>query len=67
MKNLQVNTAKILGATLIAAWVMSQTGCSHAANEENALTPVRIAEAHTISTGSFEHRRFLIPAIPSSG
>src|SRR5215470_8415161 len=37
---------------LIALYASTQAGCSHAASEEHALTPVRTAQVQNISTGS---------------
>lgn len=48
----KIRFAGIVGLTFAAFYAISQTGCSHAASEPRPLTPVRIAEAQTISTGS---------------
>ncbi|HKR83879.1 MAG TPA: efflux RND transporter periplasmic adaptor subunit [Terriglobales bacterium] len=47
----QVFTKLIILASA-AFYLAAQTGCSHAASEPRPLTPVRIAEIQTISTGS---------------
>ena len=46
------NRSEILGLIAIALGALSQIGCSKAESEQKALTPVRIAEVQTISTGS---------------
>jgi RND family efflux transporter MFP subunit len=47
----KVRFAEVLGFTL-AVLALSQTGCSEAASKPQSLTPVRVAEVQTISTGS---------------
>jgi RND family efflux transporter MFP subunit len=48
----KIHSAELLGLALAALYVFSQTGCTHAESEPRALTPVRIAQVETISTGS---------------
>src|ERR1041384_4294300 len=48
----KINGAEILGLVVIGAASLVQIGCSKAESEQKALTPVRIAEVQTISTGS---------------
>src|SRR5882672_5609278 len=43
--------AEILGLALAGFCAIAQTGCGHAASEQRTLTPVRVAEVQTISTG----------------
>ena len=48
----KINHAEILGLVVIGVASLVQIGCSKAESEQKALTPVRIAEVQTISTGS---------------
>src|SRR5689334_9714984 len=48
----KINRAEILGLAVIALSALGQIGCGKAESEQKALTPVRIAEVQTISTGS---------------
>src|SRR5262245_47167217 len=43
---------EILGLVLAGFCAISQTGCSREASEQRPLTPVRVAQVQTISTGS---------------
>src|ERR1051325_1270418 len=48
----KINHAEILGLVVIGVASLVQIGCSKAESEQKALTPFRIAELQTISTGS---------------
>src|SRR5215468_9850001 len=48
----KINRVEILGLAVIALGTLSQIGCSNAESEQKAMTPVRVAEVQTISTGS---------------
>src|SRR5262245_2336139 len=48
----KINRAEIYGFVVVGLSIFSLSGCSKAASEQKALTPVRIAEVQTISTGS---------------
>lgn len=48
----KVRFANILGFSVAALCAISQVGCTHAESEPRALTPVRLAQVQTISTGS---------------
>jgi RND family efflux transporter MFP subunit len=48
----KVRLAEIVGLVVAVFYGITQAGCSHAASEPRSLTPVRIAEVQTISTGS---------------
>lgn len=50
LKNIYRAEIQILA--LAGVYAITQIGCSHAASEERPLTPVRIAQVQTMSTGS---------------
>src|SRR5215470_258346 len=52
MRTRKIRLANILGLTLTVIYAISQSACSHADSEPRPLTPVRVAEVQTISTGS---------------
>src|SRR5215475_2284366 len=60
----KINHAQILGLVVIGLGALSQIGCSKAESEQKALTPVRIAEVQTISTGS--ETRYSANVVPNA-
>lgn len=52
IRTVKIHDAQILGLALAALFTFSQAGCTRAESEPRALTPVRIAQVETISTGS---------------
>jgi RND family efflux transporter MFP subunit len=52
MSRKMIHRAEILGVILAGLFAIAQVGCTHAASEQKPLTPVRITEVRTISTGS---------------
>ena len=60
----KINRTEILSLVVIGLALLGQIGCSKAESEQKALTPVRIAEVQTISTGS--ETRYSANIVPNS-